>query len=79
MKVYKVIDLQQEIEIDLTAEDIHLAFTMHGLLDVHTLKRELVTIYQFLKGLPEEMINQLETDTRERIYEVLSEQINRFK
>ena len=77
MRINKYIDIRQEIEIELTVEDITLTLENSGEGLSATL-RELNDVVVFLKGIPHSIIVEMSNEQKEVISTFLSEQANRF-
>ena len=80
MRITKFIDIQQEIEIDLSVEDLVPIFVDE--IDEES-KQHILSqinhIYTFMKALPDKFIENLGSNTRGIIHKRMTEQIERFK
>lgn len=77
MKIEKWVEFGQEIEIDINAEDISLILGESG--TPKDVMWEINKIANYMKGIPEKLINELPDTTREVIKTFFKEQAKRFK
>ena len=77
MRIEKWIDIAQEIEFDLSVEDIKFVFSQAE--GVSHLLYNLNQVAVFLKGLPQEKIAEIKPGSRAEIYILLIEAAERFK
>lgn len=78
MKICKSIDIQAEVGIDLTMDDIRCIMWADG-TTINDLLNAINTSFCFFKEFPEEKINEIKPEIRKRISEFLAEQAERFK
>lgn len=77
MKIPKYIDIQQEIEVDVTAEEIAQAFAdspdsfRHAISGINNCAR-------FVKAITPEMVAEMNEPTRKCIADFFAEQAARF-
>lgn len=82
MIIKKWIEYEKEIDISLSSEDIELIFRENSANKEQNLRimmLNLNSIASFLKGLPDEMIEELQGESKKGVYEFLSDQAERFK
>jgi hypothetical protein len=80
MKIKKWIDYSQEVEIDLSSEDISLILgECEGADGVKNTFYEINSIATFLKGIPDSIITEMSDGQKEAISAFFEEQGKRFK
>jgi len=84
MKVYKHIEIEsQDVEIEITSEDINLVFVEEKDFANPDLTRilhiNLSRAIQFLKGIPNEMAQNVQEDVKNLIIKELEGIIDKFK
>jgi len=77
MRIEKWIDIAQEIEIDLSAEDIKFVFSQAE--GVAELLYNFSQIETFLKAIPQEKMDDIKPEHRSRFSKFLFEQRQRFE
>jgi len=78
MKVTKFIDIQQEIEVEISAEDVVSAISEDPNSKI-TCMTGINNVSKFLTAVPESVINEMHNSTKKIIYDYFIEQANRFK
>jgi hypothetical protein len=77
MKIEKEVELgSKDVEIFINSEDIRLILDSDGTASI--IKCEMNSIAQFLKGIPDKLILQMEHPARESISNFFKEQSERF-
>lgn len=76
MKITKFISIEQEVEIDMTAEDIQIVFSKGNYLP--DVVYGLNAIATFLKGIPDCRIEEMTNGQREIVSGFLSKEANRY-
>ena len=83
MRIEKWIDIQREIEIDLSADDISMIYREHYSDDPKSIQNAVLSnlngFASYLKGIPDEVISDINEKTKEIIFTFLNEQTMRFK
>lgn len=77
MRIRKFIDIQQEIEIDLSAEDIMLVLDRDGDSERHML-RCLNEVACFLNAISDKQIKSMNASQKKAIHEFLFSQSMRY-
>ncbi|HEA68602.1 MAG TPA: hypothetical protein ENI07_17525 [Desulfobacterales bacterium] len=77
MKIDKYIDFSQEIEIELSSEDIYLILSEDA-ESVPVVLQCLNSVASFLKGVPEARIAEMTNEQKTIIRDFLSEQSGRY-
>ena len=78
MKVYKWVETAQEVEIELSSEDVHAIFT-EPTASIRDVLYQFNSIAVFLKGLPKATIDELTDGQREVISNFLVESAEKIK
>jgi len=78
MKIWKCVDFQKEVEIEITAEDIGLCFEEEGGKGVEIILREINRVAQFMVGIPDVSIENMTEHQKKAIGEFLANQANRY-
>lgn len=78
MKVYKWIETSQEVEIDISSEDVHAIFT-EPTASIREVLYQFNCIAAFLNGLPDKRIAEMNKKQREVVSKFLIEQSERIK
>jgi hypothetical protein len=77
MKIYKWVEFEKEIEVDVSLEEIVEA--IHGETDnVHLCMKGINNISRFLKAIPDEVIAEMTQPQKQLICNFLSDQSNRY-
>jgi len=83
MRIEKWIDIQREIEIELSADDISMIYREAYSDDPKAIQQAILSnlngFASYLKGIPDEIISGLGEKTRNTIFTFYNEQIMRFK
>jgi|GEM_PF-1256139 len=79
MKIHKWIEHSEEIEIEIDAEDISMIFKEGSEENINIALNNLNSIFTFLIGLPNEVIEKIHKRTIELIARHLKEQAERFE
>ena len=77
MRIDKYIDFSQEVEIELSSEDIYLILEEDA-ESVPVVLRCLNSVATFLKGVPEARIAEMTNEQKTIIRDFLSEQSGRY-
>lgn len=77
MRIEKDIYFEQTIEIDLTSEDIYLAFSEVN--NCRDFLHQMSNILTFLKGIPDNILAELSNPQKTQIKTFFLEQANRIK
>ncbi|KKL45017.1 hypothetical protein LCGC14_2359870 [marine sediment metagenome] len=78
MRIDKFIDFSQEVEIELSSDDISLILREDP-ESLNAILSNLNSVATFLKGVPSERIGELSDWQREVIAAFLTSQANRYK
>jgi hypothetical protein len=77
MKIYKWVEFEKEIEVDVSLEEIVDA--IHGETDdVYLCMKGINNISRFLKAIPDEVIAEMTHPQKQSICNFLSDQSNRY-
>ena len=76
MRIEKYINIEQEVEIDLTSEDIQMVFSEGD--SVPHILLELNQVAGFLRGISDGKINEMVESSKMVICEFLTEQAKRY-
>lgn len=80
MKITKFIELgPTEMEVEITADDIRVIFFEDEAESVRVFLREIDSIAQFLRAVPDIVIQSLGDGQRKSVCVFLQEQAERFK
>ena len=77
MKITKYIEIAQEVEVDISADDLIIILEETGSV-VHLL-RQLNEIGAFIRDVPKRLVDQLKPMEKEMIYNFFIDQMERYK
>ena len=77
MKVTKWIEIEQEVEIDISAEDIRLILEDDG--ELREVLRNISRAATYLKAIPDKMIDEMNPAQKETIAKFLTGLIERLR
>ncbi len=77
MIIYKYLDFSQEVELDISSEDIHLILDESD--DLQQVLRNISSAGIYLKSIPDKMIEQMNPAQKETISTFLTGLIERLK
>ncbi len=79
LKIYKTVSIEQEVEVDITTEEISKALHVE---DPQSLSHALVMlndVAKVLNGIPDDIIKQMHASQRKVIADFLRAQLERYK